>query len=188
MTVLKPAATFPDLKHLEGAQRHQCRARLSPAARRCRGGIRRRRPCLRAYLPHAAGDAHAARAFRLRGGARRRPHHPPHRVAESVLRADRDRAPSGLAREPRAHQGALSRRRLRRQALHQARGAGDGAGALGSSAGEDLADHGRAILHGHAASLHLHASRAPSRRTGASRRGAARYGGTAALMPISGRG
>ena len=34
--VLKPAGTFADLKHIQGRKRHQCRARLSLAARRRR--------------------------------------------------------------------------------------------------------------------------------------------------------
>ena len=40
--VLKPAGTFPDLKHLKGTQGHQRRARLPPAARRSGGGVRAR--------------------------------------------------------------------------------------------------------------------------------------------------
>ena len=47
------------------------------------------------------------------------------RVAGSVLRAHRNRPAARLAGEPRPRQGALSRRRLRRQALYQAGGAGD---------------------------------------------------------------
>ena len=44
--VLKPAGTFPDLKHLGGQQEHQRRARLPPAARRRgRGDEDRRTRC-----------------------------------------------------------------------------------------------------------------------------------------------
>ena len=65
-----------------------------------------RRPCVRAHLPHAAGDAHAARAVRRGGRGGRRHDHDPHRLAEPVVRAHRDRAAPRLAREPRADQGA----------------------------------------------------------------------------------
>ena len=59
----------------------------------------------------------------------------PHVVADAVVRAHRDRAAARLAGEPRAREGAVSRRRLRREGLHQARSAGRGAGAAGAPAG-----------------------------------------------------
>ena len=58
---------------------------------------------------------------------------------------------------------------------------------LVAAAGEDLADHGRAVLHGHAPPLHLHASRAASTRTARSSRASATSSGMAAPMPTSGR-
>ena len=102
-------------------------------------------------LPHPAGDAHAARAHRLGRRAPALPRSPstPRRRSPSFVRIEIARL-LGLAGEPRARQGAVSRRRLRRQALHQARGAGGGAGAAGPPAGEDRAHHGRAVLHHHA--------------------------------------
>ena len=111
----------------------------------------------------------------------------PHRLADAVVRAHRDRAPARLAGEPRAREGAASRRRLRRQGLHQARGAGRGAGADRAPAGEDRADDGGAVLHDHQAPDDVpHQER---RRQGRPRRRArtARCAGTAAPMPTSAR-
>ena len=79
------------------------------------------------------------------------------------------------------------RRRLRRQALHQARSAGGRAVADRAPAGEDRADHGGAVLQDHQARLDVpHQER---RRQGrqASSRASARCGGTAAPMPTSAR-
>ena len=154
--VLKPAGTFPDLKHLKGRNEHQRRARLPPAPRR--RGDRRSQGATRVFehtLPHPAGDAHAARAAGVGGRVDRELAHHPHRLAEPVVRAHRDRAPARLAGEPRARARAVPRRRLRRQALHQARGAGRGAVAAHAQAGEDLADDGGAVLHHHQARQHL---------------------------------
>ena len=126
---LKPAGTFPDLKHLKGKKDTNIALdfhlrRGDPAE-----GLRRGRACVRAHLPQPAGAARAARAVRLRRRADRDRAHHPHRVAVAVVRAHRDRAAARLAGEQGAGEGAVSRRRLRRQALHQARSAGGGAGA-----------------------------------------------------------
>ena len=108
-------------------------------------------------------------------------------AAGPVVRAHRDRAPARLAGEPRARQGALSRRRLRRQALHQARSAGDRALHDRAAAGEGRAHHGGAVLYHHQAPQHVpHQDRA-STRAAASPRASARCTGTAAPMPISAR-
>ena len=56
-------------------------------------------------------------------------------------------ASARLAGEQGAGEGAVSRRRFWRQALHQARGAGGGADPAHAAAGEDLAHHGGAVLH-----------------------------------------
>ncbi len=135
----------------EGEDEHERRARLSPPARRRRAGARRCRSRLRAHLPHAAGDAHPARAARLGGRVARGLAHDPHRVAEPVVRPHRDRAAPRLAREPRPGARAVPRRRLRRQALYQARGAGRGARAPHPPPGEGVAHDGGAVLHHHQA-------------------------------------
>ena len=153
--VLKPAGTFPDLKHLAG--RRDTNVALDFQLVRgdvdkafADGGSR-----VRAHLPHPAGAAPAARAVRHRRRAGRRRARHPHRLADAVVRAHRDRAPARLAGEPGARAGAASRRRVRRQGLHQARGAGRGARAAGAPAGEDFARHGRAVHHDHQASDHV---------------------------------
>ena len=81
--------------------------------------------------------------------------HHPHRLAEPVVRAHRDRAPARLAGEPGARARAVPRRRLRRQALHQARGAGQRPVFDDEEAGENLAHDGGAVLHHHQARQHL---------------------------------
>ena len=81
----------------------------------------------------------------------------------------------------------LSRRRLRRQDLHQARGAGRGAGADRAPAGEDRAHHGGAVLHHHQASDHVPDQERRRPRTAASPRANATSAGTAAPTPTSAR-
>ena len=89
---LKPAGTFPDLKHLKGKKDTNIaldfHLRRGDPAEGVRGG----RACVRAYLPQPAGAACAARAVRLRCGADRDRAHHPHGVAVAVVRAHRDRA------------------------------------------------------------------------------------------------
>ena len=67
--VLKPAGTFPDLKHLKGRERHQRRARLPLRRGDVDAGLRGGRPRVRARVPHPAGHAHAPRAHGLAGRA-----------------------------------------------------------------------------------------------------------------------
>src|SRR5205085_6775573 len=66
----------------EGCEEHECGTRLSFAARRCGEGDGHGRAGVRAPLPHAAGDAHAARADRLGGRKYGGPSHHPYGVAE----------------------------------------------------------------------------------------------------------
>ncbi len=172
----------------EGRQEHQLRARFQIAPRRRRQGLRLGRAGVRAHLQDAEGAASGLRAARLdrRLQGRRRHHH--HRLAGALVRAHRDRAPARLAGKPRAHQGAVSGRRLWRQALHQAGGAGGGAVDAGAAAGEGRAHHGRGVLYHHQASRARSASRPASTTTARSSRANAMCGGTAAPMPISARG
>ena len=126
---LKPAGTFPDLKHLEGQEGHQRRARLPPAPRR--RGRRSPRPITcsstrsaRQQVLHVPLEPFVSVAEPTRDALTI------HTASQSaVVRAHRDRAAARLAGEQGAGEGAVSRRRLRRQALHQARSAGRGAGA-----------------------------------------------------------
>ena len=137
----------------QGPQGHQHRARFQAPARRRRQGLRRGRARVRAHLSHAEGPASRARALRLDRGLEGDGSYDLQRGPGPLVRAHRDRAAAGLAGEPRAHQGALSRRRLRRQALHQARSAGDRAFHDRAAAGQGRAHHGGAVLHHHQASL-----------------------------------
>ena len=186
--VLKPAGTFPDLKHLQGqdatpTSRSTFICGAATSRRRVRGG----RPRVRAHAsaPSRCCTCRSSRSCRSAEPTDDRPHHP-HRLAVAVVRAHRDRAAARLAGEQGAREGAVSRRRLRRQALHQARSAGGGAGAARAAAGEDRAHDGGAVLHAHQARQHVpHQERAS--RTAASPRANARCGGTAAPMPISAR-
>src|SRR3954471_15440255 len=139
----------------QGPQGHQYRARFQAQARRCRQGLRRGRPGLRAHLPHAEGAASRARAVRVDRRLERDGPDDLQRLAGSFLRAHRNRPAARLAGEPRPHQGALSRRRLRRQALYQARSAGDRALHDRTEPGQGRAHHGRAVLHHHQASQHV---------------------------------
>ena len=70
--VLKPAGTFPDLKHLQG--RRNTNVALDFHLRRgdADARLRRSRSRVRAHLPHPAGPAPAARAVRVGGRGHRR--------------------------------------------------------------------------------------------------------------------
>ena len=69
---LKPGGDFPDLKHLKG--RKGTNVALDYHLRRgdVEAAFAARRSCVRAHVPHPAGDAHADGAVRHRGGCRRR--------------------------------------------------------------------------------------------------------------------
>ena len=106
---LKPAGTFPDLKHLKGDARHQRRARLPSAARRRRAGLRGGRRTSSSTRSAPSRCMHtAARAVRLDRRCATGTAHHPHRLAVPVVRAHRDRAAARLAGEPRAREGAVS--------------------------------------------------------------------------------
>ncbi len=184
---LKPAGTFADLKHLKGRKgtnialdfrlrRGDVDKAFADAAHVFEHTFRTQKVLHLALEPFASiadWKETGVTIYSARAGP--------------VVRAHRDRAAARLAGEPRAHQGAVSRRRLRRQALHQARGAGDRALDDRAAAGEGRAHHGGAVLHHHQASRARSASRAASTRTAASRRASARCSGTAAPMRISAR-
>ena len=88
---LKPAGVSRS-QASQGPQEHQRRPRFPFAKRQRRRSDEDGAPRVRASLPHAAGDAHAARAAGLGGGVDRKLAHHPYRFAESVVRAHRDRA------------------------------------------------------------------------------------------------
>ena len=92
----------------QGPQGHQYRARFQAQARRCRQGLRRRRPGLRAHLPHAEGAASRARAVRVDRGLERDGRDDLQRLAGSVLRAHRNRPAARLAGEPSASRCPIS--------------------------------------------------------------------------------
>ena len=173
--VLKPAGTFPDLKHLAGRRdtnvaldyhlrRGDVGQGASPAAEHVFEHTFRTQQVLHLPLEPFVSVAEP--------GDGRADH--PHRLADAVVRAHRDRAPARLAGEPRAREGAASRRRLRRQGLHQARGAGRGARADRAPAGEDRAHDGGAVLHAHQAPDHVPHQERREPRTAASSRANAR--------------
>ena len=112
---LKPAGTFPDLKHLQG----QARTPMSRSISIC--GAATRRPAF------AAADHVFEHTFRTQqvlhlplepfvsiGEPTDTGAHHPYRLAVAVVRAHRDRAAARLAGEQGAREGAVSRRRLRR--------------------------------------------------------------------------
>ena len=70
--VLKPAGTFPDLKHLQGRREHQCGARFPSAARRRRGAASRR-PITCSSTPSAPSRCCICRSSRSCRSARARP-------------------------------------------------------------------------------------------------------------------
>ena len=185
--MLKPAGTFADLKHLQGRQEHQPRARLPAAPRRLRQGLRRGRAQVRARVPtqkvlHLSFEPFACIAD----------YKDTHvtfydSLAGSVVRAHRDRPPARLAGEQGAHQGAVSRLGLRLQALHQARGAGARAVHDRAQAREGRATPSRRCSTRSPGIPRRSASRAASTRTARSSRANARCSGTAAPMPTSAR-
>ena len=183
---LKPAGTFPDLKHLKGKKDTNIALDFH---------LRRGDP-QKAFAEAEHVFEHTFRSQQVLHV----PLEPFVSVAEptetgltihtasqiAVVRAHRDRAAARLAGEQGAREGAVSRRRLRRQALHQARSAGGGAGAARAAAGEDLAHHGGAVLHADQARGDVpHQERGQGRPH--HRRATARCGGTAAPMPTSAR-
>ena len=91
---LKPAGTFPDLKHLKGRANTNVALDFHLRKGGNAGEDEDGRTRLRAPLPHAAGDAHPARAPGVGGGVDRKLAYHPYRFAEPVVRAHRDRAPS----------------------------------------------------------------------------------------------
>ncbi len=125
--VLKPAGTFADLKHLKG--RGGTNVALDYHLRR--GDADAAMAKADHVLEHTFKTQQclhlAVRAVRVGGRARRQQADHLYREPVAVLRAHRDRAPVRLAGKSRPREGAVSRRRLRRQALHQARSAGRGA-------------------------------------------------------------
>ena len=122
---LKPAGTFPDLKHLQGKK--NTNIALDFHLRRGDvGGAPCRRPIM--CIEHTFRTQQVLHvplepfvSIAEPGNERA---DDPHRFAIAVLRAHRDRATARLAGEQGAGESAVSRRRLRRQALHQARSAG----------------------------------------------------------------
>ena len=122
--VLKPAGTFPDLKHLKGRRTPMSRSTSScGAATSTRRFAEADHVFEHTFRTQKVMHPRSSRSCRWPTGRRRGAHHLQRR-AEPVVRAHRDRAPARLAGEPRAREGAVSRRRLRREALHQAGGAG----------------------------------------------------------------
>ena len=118
MTTLKPAGTFADLKHLAG--RKNTNVALDYQLRRgdVEQGLRGRRPCVRARIQDAS-NACTCRSNPMSlspipgdGSLTLHSSDP-----DAVLRAHGDRAAVGLARKPRAREGAVPRRRLRREGL-----------------------------------------------------------------------
>ena len=87
--------------------RHQHRARFSSAPRRCRSR-RSRRPTTCSSTPSARSRCCTCRSSRSSRSPSRGDDHAddPHRLAEPVVRAHRDRAPARLAGEPGAREGA----------------------------------------------------------------------------------
>ena len=120
------------------ARRAQARARLSPtsnickgktntnvaldfesAARRCGQGLRAAEHVFEhTFRTQKVLHLPLEPLVSIADPTARRRHHP-HLVAGTVLRAHRDRAAARLAGKPRAREGAVSRRRLRREALYQ---------------------------------------------------------------------
>ncbi len=186
--VLKPAGTFADLKHLAG--RRGTNVALDFHLRR--GDVDK---------AFAAADRVIAHTFKTQQ-CLHLPFEPLVAVADPVHPGltihSATQTPSfvrteiarllGVAGKPGAGEGRVPRRRLRRQGLHQARGAGGSARPPGAPSRQGRAHHGRAVLHDHQAPDDVpHQERGDGGRV-ASRRGAARCCGTAAPMRTSGRG
>ena len=104
--VLKPAGTFPDLKHLSGQKRHQRRAgvhlrRGDAAAAFVRADHVFEHRFRTQQVMHMPLEPMVSLAEPARADA-----HDPHRLAEPVVRADRNRTAARLAREQGARQSA----------------------------------------------------------------------------------
>jgi xanthine dehydrogenase molybdopterin-binding subunit B len=148
---LKPAGTFPDLKHLVGRKGTNV--------------------ALDFHVRSGDVDAEFARAAHvfentfktqqiMHGdsggpGLERQLAHAVHGLAKPVLRAHRNRPPARLAREPGQGPDRNPGWRLRRQALHQARGPGRCLRPAGAASGARGADDGRTVLHHHQARHHV---------------------------------
>ena len=157
---LRASRHLPGPEAPQGQEEHQHCARLPPAARRRGRGPQVCAQGVRAPLPHAAGDAHAARAAGLGGGVHRGQPDAAHRVAKPFVRAHRNRAPARLAGEQGAGAGAVPWRRLWREALYQAGSSRRRAYPPDEKTGEGVAHDGGAVLHHHEARHAPSASRA----------------------------
>ena len=184
---LKPAGTFADLKHLKGRKGTNIAldfrlaaatsTRRSKKPRRCSNTRSApRKCCIWRWSPTRRSPIIAM-------------------TASPLFRAPRDRlscAPRSrgcsAGRKIACASRCLSRRRLRRQALHQDGSARGRVVDAGAPAGQGRADDGRAILHHHQAPEHVPHQERPRQATARSSRANARSGGTAAPMPISARG
>ena len=184
---LKPASSFADLKHLKGAK--NTNTALSYRLRR--GDFDKAYEAAKHKFEH---EFNTQKVLHL-------PFEPFACICDyrdthvtfydssqgpSFVRS-RDGEAARLAREQGADQGSVSRLRLRRQALHQARGAGARAVDDRPQAGEGGADIRGDVLPDHPASLRPSASRAASTSAARSSRGSARFSGTAAPTPTSAR-
>ena len=149
---LKPAGSFADLKHLKGIKD----TNLALQAKTRRGDVDkafaeaahvfehefRTQKCLHVpFEPFCSIADYKESGLTIYSGAQ----------GPSFVRSEIARL-LGLGGKQGAHQSAVSRRRLRRQALHQARSAGDGVLDDRAPAGQDRADHGGAVLSDHQAS------------------------------------
>jgi len=176
---LKPAGTFPDLKHLKGKKN----TNIALDFQLRRGDVDK------AFADAAHVFDHTFRTQQVL--------HLPLEPFVSVADAgpssvtiytasqspsfvsNRDRTAARLAGKQSARESAPSRRRLRRQALYQARSAGHRPVAHRAPTGEGFVDHGRAVLHASPNTRRRCTSKAASTRTGASPRANVTCGGTA---------
>ena len=144
--VLKPATTFPDLKHLQG--RSGTNVALSAHVRR-------------GDLEKAFKESDHVFEQTFHNGARalcdgRRDGRPrwiddSYRIAKPILRAIGNQPSPGLARKSGSGSDGFPGRRFWWQALHQARSAGCRMHSTGSKTGPHRSDNGRAVLHDHEA-------------------------------------
>ena len=147
--VLKPAGMFTDLKHprgdryQRGARRAVCAGATSPEDSPKPISIRGQFTTSRSPRDVRA-DGVARRA------ARRRPDHP-HGIAESLVRPRRGQPPARVGRKSRARPYGAPRRRIRREAVHQARSAGGRLRAARAQARSHRPFDGRTVLHDHEA-------------------------------------
>ena len=151
---LRPAGSFADLKHLGGRKA----TNIAVDARLRRGDVDKAFASAAHIFEHSFRTQKclhlAFEPFASIADARDAERHHPHQLARPVIRPRRDRAAARLVGEPGPHQGAVPRRRLWLEALHQARGAGDSALVAHAAADQDRADDGGAILSDHQASQH----------------------------------